>query len=307
VRISDSWQHKFLQRQVEQVGDRMAEITMQLSSGRKVLRPGQDPAATERILFLRTGMAEAQTQREALEGAAGELRATDAALGVVHDLLHQARDICVEGGNSALPEAGLAALAEAVEALRQRMIDVANERFAGLYVFGGTETQSPPFAETAGPGSPVAYLGNGDSREVPVAPGRTAAINVPGDRLFNMGGAADPSWPDVFEALSNLAQDLRNGDREAVSTTRLKEIDELLNHALELRGETGATAQRVEAAISSADDAVFHLREALSDVEATDLTEGITELKAHEVAYQAALSSVAAIANRPNLFDLLRL
>jgi flagellar hook-associated protein 3 FlgL len=295
-----------MQRSLAQLGERLADVSLQLSSGRQVLKPSQDPAATREILVARDGIAAMETREEVLQQARGLMTATDTALGEVHDLFHEARDIALTGANSALPEAGLEGLARVVEQLRERLIELANTKYVGRFLFAGTETQTRPFEESAGPGTPVNYLGNSDPVQFPVAPGRSEQATVTGDYLANMGGAADPALPDMFTALSNLATDLRAGDVAALGGDRLEEIDGLLEHALAVRGLVGGRARRAEAAERAAGDAVVRLRETLAEREAVDFAEGIVRLRSAETAYQAALVSVANLSQRQNLFDYIQ-
>ena len=66
----------------------------------------------------------------------------------------------------------------------------------------------------------------------------------------------------------------------------------------------GARTVRVQQAMEAAKDVEVHAREVLSDVEDVDIAQAIVQMQAQEVAYQAALSAPAKMAQMPTLFEL---
>ena len=157
----------------------------QLSTGQRVNRPSDDPAATLRIPAADVRPAEprpAAQQRDArarddryrcLEPRGGE---HDHAAGP------RADDPGREGTISASDRRSIG---QEIDQLLRQMVGVANGQRAGRYLFGGTKSDVPPFViEDFGDETRVRYAGNSESLRVGVAPGIDTELNIPGNEIF---------------------------------------------------------------------------------------------------------------------------
>jgi flagellar hook-associated protein 3 len=102
------------------------------------------------------------------------------------ELLTEIRTLVIQSMNGTLSEEDRHSLAAEISFLRDQMVELSNSRIQGQYVFGGTNTTSPPFAESSSGGTKyVGYTGNGDLQEVPIGEGVDIAVNVPGSSIFS--------------------------------------------------------------------------------------------------------------------------
>lgn len=182
----------------------------QIASGRRILRPSDDPVGLSRALSLRRQIA--QTERFA--AAAQDTRALlDTASGAVENaggILSRARELVLQGLNGTLVVEDRRILATEIQALRDQLLDVANTRFDDRFLFGGTESGRQPFVST---GAGVAYAGNGEEVRVPIGEGASIAANLSGQRLFAAREAGSTSYAGSTGAARGQTADQGSGYR----------------------------------------------------------------------------------------------
>ncbi|HXF99641.1 MAG TPA: flagellar hook-associated protein FlgL, partial [Bacteroidota bacterium] len=123
---------------------RMSKLQDQLSTGRRVLTPSDDAIAAERILRLKTSIARNDQYQHNVADAQGMMQATEQALDRFANLLLEAKEILTRarsGGRTS----ELGTFADQIDRLLVDAVQVANTKFNGKYLFGGTQTTEPPF------------------------------------------------------------------------------------------------------------------------------------------------------------------
>jgi len=118
----------------------------QLATGKRVLKPSDDPVATAKALNLRTVLRDNNQFMENIDDASGWMTATEAAVNDMVLLLTELKEAAVSGANDTKGEDERAAIAEQVEHLLESLIDMANTRYGDRYVFAGTHTLTKPYS-----------------------------------------------------------------------------------------------------------------------------------------------------------------
>lgn len=293
---------------VQRLQREMGRITDALSSGKRLQRPSDDPVAAALIARTHTDLAATQARQQLLDGGIRMCREADAALGQITDSLFS---VAEEAARALQPTAqnstARATSAEVIRSLAHTVLAAANARSGERYLFAGFQDRRPPFEET--PGGAL-YRGDSNQPTIPLGNGRTCPCSVPGDALLNYvdkdGNRAVPSVDaDVFSVLENLARAIEAGDKDTTAQL-LDQVRTLHSHVLALRGSVGAWQNRLEANLSALGDAEQRYKNVLSEIESTDIAEGITEYKARETNYLAALNVLSSVMQLPTLFDLTR-
>ena len=277
---------------------RVAKAQEQLTTGRIINRPSDDPTGATTAMRIRSSLSEQEQFVRNTDDAIGWLDQTDGTLATMGQQLLRARDIALQGANTGAmgPEAR-EALATEVEQIRAGLISSANAQYLDRPVFGGVTAGRTTY-ELDGTLSDPGSLGLGAGVVRTIAPGARIRVDVEGPAVF---GAAPNS---VFDDLAQLAIDLRAADDAGMSTAvdRLKvHFDRVMN----VRAEIGARQVRVENARTVATGAVLTLTNALAETENTDLAKATLQLGLQEVAYQAALGATARVL-QPSLLDFMR-
>lgn len=270
-----------------------ARLQEQMSSGKRVNQPSDDPAAADDMLRLRADQrAIAQQKRNAADGDAW-LTTVDSALVSSLSIVRKARDLTVRAGSGALSVEAREALAAELEALRDQLRDQANTTYGGRLVFAGTSSEAQAFG--AGPG--YAFQGvAGASVERRVGPDASVRVDSDGSAVFGQGTES------VFAVLDALAQGVRAGADLSADQDRL---DVRMNAMLGEVSAVGARHNRVLSAIDELEDRTLTVRTQLGSIEDVDLAATIVELQAQEVAYRGALAATSKVL-QPTLLDFLR-
>jgi flagellar hook-associated protein 3 FlgL len=177
----------------------LARTQQQLSSGRRVLTPADDPIASSRALEVSQSQSmnvQFQTNRD---NARSSLSQVDQAMGSVTSLLQDVKTLVVSAGNGTLTQGDRDKYAVELEGRLDDLLGVANTADgAGGYLFSGYRSTTLPFTPTA---SGAFYQGDAGQRELQVGSSRKLAISDSGSAIFenNITGngtfqtAADPN------------------------------------------------------------------------------------------------------------------
>lgn len=272
---------------------KMSTLQAQMSSGSKINRASDDPAATADVLRLQGEQRVlAQYGRNADDGEAW-LTTVDTALQTSLTSVNKARQLTIQGGDGALGETSRIALAQEIEGIRDALLAQANTSYLGRPVFAGTSA-GPAFS-TAADG----YTFNGVAAgtvDRTVASGTTIRVDSTGSAVY---GEGDDS---IFAVLDGIAATLRAGGDP---TDQLDAIDGHVNNMLAEISSVGARQNQIDSAQSLITDSTLTSKTRLSAIQDVDLAQIILDLGSQEVAYKGALSAAAKVL-QPTLLDFLR-
>lgn len=272
---------------------RLARVQEQLSTGRVINRPSDNPTGTTASMRLRSSLADqAQYSRNAQDGI-GWLTQVDSALDAATTSVKRARDLALQGANaSASGQVARDALATEVDGIKAELLSRANTRYLDSPVFGGVTAGGEAYDAT---GTYVGTLGDVNRR---VADGVLVKVDVDGPSVFGDGATS------VFAELDALATALRTGNQAGISAA-INTLNTRVDTVTSARTAAGTRYQRLEQADQTASDARLSLDNQLSSIENADLAQTTVELKLQEVAYQAALGATSRVM-QPSLLDFLR-
>jgi flagellar hook-associated protein 3 FlgL len=184
MRISTFWMQ---QSAVNAMLDQQAGIAhteLEVSTGRRILSPSDDPAGASRALSLtHADAANTQYQRN-IDSASARLANEDQTLSSVSDLLDRVRTLALEAQNGTLDAGDRKNIATEIRERLSQLVALANTKDAnGEYIFAGNATRTQPFVQSAGG---VTYAGDQGQRSIAIAPGQTIATGDPGSDIFQM-------------------------------------------------------------------------------------------------------------------------
>lgn len=165
---------------------RSHDSTNQISSGKRITRPSDDPVAAAEVMIInnRTSAA-AQYDRNGVQ-AESRLTQVDDVLSSVIDTLQRVHDLVLQGRSEALDDVDRDAIAKEVREQMLVLLDLGNTRSAsGEYIFAGALVSTRPF--TADAAGNVTYNGDQTVRELQLSETRTIAESFTGhDALFSV-------------------------------------------------------------------------------------------------------------------------
>lgn len=273
------------------LGD-LSKIQTQLSTGKKIANAGDDPLAANRILAFKNAIAETtQLSRNAEDGVAW-LQSSDLALADALDAMQRVRELALMTGGITDPSSRLA-LAEEVQQIHDHLLTIANTTFDGeRYLFAGNLLTQRPF-EIDGGGN-VIYLGDTGDYKFEVVQSEPSTVNITGQAGFLA--------PDLFTIISDLEQDIINGNPIDPILVR---IDDGIDNIIQQRSICGARMNRFEMTLERYKDEDLNFTSLLSSTEDIDLAETLMRYAMVENTYQAALATTARTL-QPTLLDYIR-
>ena len=154
-----------------QVGETQEKIT----TGKRVLRPSDDPVAAVRIQQVGTAVSSAGQYNENIGIASTKLAEEENLLDVTENIIQRIREQVIQSENGALSALDRIAIAAEIEERLGELAGLVNSRdSAGKYIFGGYNGDTPPFVEREGGG----YLYQGDSGQNQVQFASNSFVNM---------------------------------------------------------------------------------------------------------------------------------
>jgi flagellar hook-associated protein 3 FlgL len=268
---------------------RLEKLQEQISSNRAINRPSDSPVGTVSALRLRAEIGRNEQIDRNLNDATAWLSTADDTLTSVVDQLNRVRDLAIQANSGALGQNERDAIAQEMSKLRDGLIGLANTKYLGRSIFGGTAAGDAYSAAGV-------FTGQAATIERTIAPGVRVQINLNGETVFGATGA------DVFTVVANLTAAVTSGTN---IDTELANLDTRTGVIQQGLAEVGARVKRISTMQERASASAITLKQGLSQVEDVDLPKVIMEMRIQETAYQAALSTTAKVI-QPSLVDFLR-
>jgi|688.fasta_scaffold170294_2 flagellar hook-associated protein 3 FlgL len=200
---------------------RTSLLQQQIATGRRVLRPSDDPVAMLQITPLRGDIARLEQLRDNTFLARETLDTTASSLEDASEVMQRARELTMQASNGTLSQSDRASIAAELDQLLGQMLGVANSKRGDRYLFGGTADDGPPFELVQHNGrSTVAYRGNRETLGIDVAPGVKTNLNIPGDTVFQARDRGATTLTPLPDTTATGAQPVLGGSN-AIGFQRL--------------------------------------------------------------------------------------
>ncbi len=275
---------------------RMDGLQTQLSSGRKINKPSDDPVGISFSMRYRSEHAATEQYVTNTNAAISFMDYTDTALDQAGNVLQRVRELAVKGANGTNSDLALETIRSEILQLKEQMVTVANSQFNGKYVFNGQMTDRAAYVS----GDPATESTDDGQIKFEIGAGITIAVNVTGNQIFGSGADTD----NVFRVFDELAAALEASDTGEVSAL-IEKIDSRMDTFLELRADVGAKMNRLDLSNDRLSDISINLQTLQAKTEDADMAIVITNLKMAENVYQASLASGSKLIT-PSLLDYLR-
>jgi len=163
----------------------LSRTQLQLSSGKRILAPSDDPNGAVQALQLRQSIAAVEQFGRNATYATTRLNQEETVLQQMGGALDRVRELAVQAGNATQTEESRRAIAVELRQIRTGFVDLANTRDAnGEYLFAGFRSTTRPFVNDAG--GDVQYLGDEGQRFLALSPDRQVAVGDSGDALMRV-------------------------------------------------------------------------------------------------------------------------
>ena len=173
----------------------------QVSTGRRVLTPADDPIAATKILQLQQDAALREQFGKNMTGAEGRLTLEETQLAGITDNLTRLKELAVKAGDGSQTIGDRQAIAAEVREILGATVDLMNSKDAGgEYLFGGFKGGTLPFQQNEN--GRYDYAGDEGQRFLSIATSTTVATGDNGKNLFVDVEAADNSFNTLVSPLN---------------------------------------------------------------------------------------------------------
>lgn len=171
----------------------------QMSTGKRVVNPSDDPIAASQAVVLSQAQAQNSQYTLARTFATQKCHWKRVYLARSPPLSRMLRKI-VYASNGTLSDDDRASLATDIQGLRDQLLNLANTTDGnGRYIFAGYKTESAPFSEEDGK-----YEGGAESIKQQVDASRSMVIGHTGDKIFDSITSNAVAEPDGSASETNL-------------------------------------------------------------------------------------------------------
>ena len=165
---------------------KLSDLQQQISTGVKLSKPSDDPAASTRVLELQEQVSLQTQYQENIESADTRLKLQETTLSALENISFRLRELSIQGNSGVLDITASQALGIEVNEILEEMVSLANVRDAnGDFLFAGFQNQVEPFTMTStGSVQHVVYNGDEGQRLLQVSETRQIAVDNPGSEIF---------------------------------------------------------------------------------------------------------------------------
>ncbi len=283
----------------------LAEQQEQLTSGKRVARGSDDPAAAARAERAMSAKLRVDADQRALDASRNSVLQAESALGDAGELLQKAREHVLAAGNASYSDQERQGLAVAIRGLRDQLLSVANRGDgAGNYLFGGQGSSRPPFSD-----APGGVVFEGDSGSTMTANAQPLPLTVDGASTWLK--ATDPDLGtdtlSVFDVLDRLAGELeatgRSNDQISATVREgIKDLDAVSENLLSTRSRMGEVLNRADSVEVRLSQQALMASAERSAAEDLDMVQAVSEFQTQQTGYDAALKAYSMV-QRLSLFD----
>lgn len=164
----------------------LSDIQTQLASGKKLLRPSDDPVGTSQLLRLTEEISLLEQYNKNSNLLTNSLVQEETVLTSINDSVDRARVLMIQSGNGIIGVDDREAIAIEMEQIRDQIFDLMNSRNpAGEYIFAGFQSSSPAFSyDASAAGNKYNFEGDEGENNIKVSDTVALQVNNSGRDVF---------------------------------------------------------------------------------------------------------------------------
>lgn len=272
----------------------------QMSTGKRVNRPSDDPIAASQAVVLSQSQSQNSQFALARTFATQKVSLEDNVLSQVNAAITSAKEKLVNAGNGTLSDDDRLSLASDLQGIRDQLMNLANSADGnGRYIFAGYKTEAPPFDSVTGD-----YNGGTQAISQQVDTARNMVISHTGQQIFESitsnakelpgGGYGETNMFKILDtAISALKVPVDNDSaaaevqNKAISDAQVG-ITNTQNNVLTVVADVGTKMNELEKLDNLGDDRALGQTQQMSDLVDVDWNSAISSYIMQQAALQAS-------------------
>ena len=306
MRITDKMRYQAPGQQIRRLNSRRATVNEQITTGRRLLRPSDDPTAMLKSNRLQSEDARLVQFERNQDAALARLSKVDGILSEAANGLFRIKELTINGLTSVVNPDDLNTIAGEIEEITEHLSTLMNTRGEdGSYLFGGLRTDQPPYL----PQPPYTFQGDTNVMQLEVSRTVRIDVSVPGGGAMGDGTAATV---DAFANLVTISTEMRAAAAigqqpgwEVPIEDELAVLETAISQAVDVRAKAGMKMERLESVRTMR--LFFEERVQADKARQTDadIPDAISELTLVENALQATLAASSRTLSSSSLLDYL--
>ena len=161
---------------------KLNQTQLQLATGKKILKPSDDPAVATQLLNLSSLKANNLQYDRNINTAQNELELQESVLASSGNVLQRVRELVIQANTATQGSETRAAIADEISNLADELLQLANTKSpSGEYIFAGYNSRTPAFAKSGGG---YVYQGDQGQRLLQVSESAQLAVRDNGADVF---------------------------------------------------------------------------------------------------------------------------
>jgi flagellar hook-associated protein 3 FlgL len=288
MRVTNTIIYDAIKLRLGNITEELNKANTIVATGKRILKLSDDPVGLTQGLSVKSTVSSIEQMGRNITLGKSWLAASESAMSQVQDVISEAKALSVQMANSTVGAAERRSAAETVQNLLEEIVSLANTEVNGRYIFAGFETDTAPFSLESD--NSVTYHGDNNAFTVKIGKDATVQVGSDGQAVFGTSGQPD----DIFRVFNDLKTALENNDTSGIQAG-MGELDGRFDHVASKISDIGSKMVRMDMRENILQDLNITNTERLSKIEDADITQAILDLRAKEVAYQAALSSASKV------------
>ena len=304
MKVSTSMFFDKASTQLGNVQGSLAKTQEQLSTGKQITKPSDEPDKASLVTRLESEIARQKSYQGNIKSMETRLLGEETALKNTSEVMFRMKELAVQAANDTLSAADRKTISLELHELRNQILSLANSQDSnGNYFFAGSRVSQVPFGPYAK--GVIDYKGYQTRMVVAVGDNRRMNLNIPGSDAFGNVVRSDGKGGRVgvgfFQALSDLIESVKGSNRVGIQQG-MAEIDHLQQGISDAEAQVGTDLNVVDSQNNVLDEITLRLKTTMSDIQDLDYTEAITKMNKDQLALEAAQSSFAKI-SKLSLFN----
>ena len=206
MRISDSMRGQNLLNNINRNKSYVEELRTKIALNSKIRKPSDEPIGTARVLNLTDQLRGIETFAKNSDNGIAFLDDTIFHMESMQSEIEKTMVSLADLNNGTLQD-NYAAYADKIDQTINTLLDLANSKFDGKFLFGGTDHSQKPFGfNAAGTAIELKVPGVDGEQKIQISKHITQKINITGEELF---GTIDGT--DIFNTLIGIRDSLAAG------------------------------------------------------------------------------------------------
>jgi flagellar hook-associated protein 3 FlgL len=267
-----------------QLGAEIARTQSEISTGKRIEKPSDDPIAAARISEIRRAQADATVWSRNIDTAKSIAAEVDTAMVNVADIFNRVKELTLAGASESVSDADRSAMIQELSSLRTALSNVA--------------TSTTPTGQPLFPTDAPLLISTSATQRLPATAQRSDVF----EGIATSHGQESLDWV-IGSAIDAISTDDVT-TRRSLADTALADVDQAIAHVTTQHAAQGIRGAQLDSAAETLDAASTQLAEERSSLEDTDVAAAIMKLNAKTISLQAAQAAFAKV-NRNTLFDFL--